>query len=105
MYNYVVHINICFCIFCLEYLCNFQKLHQDPQTKPQALLQVLPTFRRSMYIIGLMLRFFDFTDKEVISDVYPVSFQVEISNNKKFVSIKMFWVVEPLRTLYCYTKR
>lgn len=57
-----------------EYLSNFQKLHQDSQTNPQALIPLRPIFRRSIYIIGLMLRFFDFTDKDVYGDTYPVSF-------------------------------
>lgn len=63
-------------IFISEYLSNFQKLHQDRQTNPQALIPLLPIFRRSIYIIGLMLRFFDFTDKEVYGDAYPVSIYI-----------------------------
>ncbi|VVC44793.1 Hypothetical protein CINCED_3A008325 [Cinara cedri] len=60
----------CFAIY-YKYLTNFQKLHQDRQANPQALIPLRPVFRRSIYIIGLMLRFFDFTDKEVYGDTYP----------------------------------
>lgn len=71
------HVNSFDCIlFISEYLSNFQKLHQDRQTNPQALVPLLPIFRRSIYIIGLMLRFFDFTDKEVYGDAYPVSIHI-----------------------------
>ncbi|XP_026815896.1 nipped-B-like protein isoform X1 [Rhopalosiphum maidis] len=60
----------CFGIY-YKYLSNFQKLHQDRQTNPQGLIPLRPIFRRSIYIIGLMLRFFDFTDKDVYGDAYP----------------------------------
>lgn len=63
-----------FGLFILEYLSNFQKLHLRSQTTPQDLKPLRPIFRRSIYIIGLMLRFFDFTDKNVYGDAYPVSF-------------------------------
>lgn len=74
-YDFVCNIYI----FFSEYLCNFQKLHQDSQTTPQVLLPLKPIFRRSIYIIGLMLRFFDFTDKEVYGDAYPVSFHLYLN--------------------------
>lgn len=69
---YIIYINNVY--FISEYLSNFQKLHQDSQTNPQALIPLRPIFHRSIYIIGLMLRFFDFTDKDVYGDAYPVSF-------------------------------
>lgn len=51
-------------------------MHQDSQTSPQTLIPLRPIFRRSIYIIGLMLRFFNFTDKDVYGDAYPVSFYI-----------------------------
>ncbi|XP_050529053.1 nipped-B-like protein isoform X2 [Daktulosphaira vitifoliae] len=60
----------CFGIY-YKYLGNFQKLHQDQCTNPQTLIPLRPIFRRSIYIVGLMLRFFDFSDKEVYGDTYP----------------------------------
>lgn len=76
--NYI-EMNCVFCViiseyFISEYLSNFQKLHQDRQTNSEGLIPLRPIFRRSIYIIGLMLRFFDFTDKDVYGDAYPVSF-------------------------------
>lgn len=35
--------------------------------------QYKPVIRRSLYIVGLLMRFFDFTDKEVIGSELPVS--------------------------------
>lgn len=61
-------------------MSHFQKLHQRSQTVPQDLKPLRPIFRRSIYIIGLMLRFFDFTDKNVYGDAYPVSFYFNIIN-------------------------
>lgn len=37
-------------------------------------LRMKPSFRRSLFVVGLLLRFFDFTDPEVIGDQLPVSY-------------------------------
>lgn len=42
-----------------------------------------PSFRRSLFVVGLLLRFFDFTDKEVIGDL-PVS--CSFINNYDFLN-------------------
>lgn len=44
---------------------------------PERVLQYKPTLRRSLFIVGLLLRFFDFTDKEVLADQISVSIKLD----------------------------
>ncbi|CAH1393670.1 unnamed protein product [Nezara viridula] len=41
-------------------------------------LRMKPSFRRSLFVVGLLLRFFDFTDPEVIGDQLPSNIKDEV---------------------------
>ncbi|KAK9497633.1 hypothetical protein O3M35_004324 [Rhynocoris fuscipes] len=57
-----------------------QMLESNLLTKsPDVVKRLRPMFRRSLFVVGLLLRFFDFTDKEVIGDL-PETIKDDVFN-------------------------
>ncbi|KAK9511584.1 hypothetical protein O3M35_000214 [Rhynocoris fuscipes] len=51
------------------FLTSYKEISNTIQSTTEEMKQLQATFRRSLFIVGLLVRFFDFTNKEVISDL------------------------------------
>lgn len=55
----------------LGFLTTYKNGMENGTATPEFHLRTRPMFRRSLFVVGLLLRFFDFTDPEVIGDLPP----------------------------------
>ncbi|KAF6211182.1 hypothetical protein GE061_014297 [Apolygus lucorum] len=53
------------------FLISYKTLLEAGNSTPEHILRCRPGFRRSMFVVGLLLRFFDFTDPDVVGDLSP----------------------------------
>ncbi|BES94983.1 unnamed protein product [Nesidiocoris tenuis] len=61
-----------------DFLTNFKNTMENPSTPQETLVMWRPHFRRSLFVVGLLLRFFDFNDPEVIGDQLPRSIKDDV---------------------------